>query len=135
MATNIVFKNPNEQSLPVPAGTKSGDPVRVGSLNGIAVTDRAATTVPAFNADGTPNTNYNKGGGNPNGNATVWLAVAPELLVKGAEIAVGDPIHFDANATPKLTATPGSLPLFGHALSAGVDADSGNQTVIVRIAN
>lgn len=31
-----------ELSLPVPAGTKAGDPVRVGALCGLAATDRGA---------------------------------------------------------------------------------------------
>ena len=73
MATNITFNPGNHQSLPVPAGTKSGDPVRVGGLNGVAVTDRANTSVVAFNTDGTPNTSYNPGGGNKDGYASVWL--------------------------------------------------------------
>ena len=135
MATNITFKPGDHASLPVPAGTKSGDPVRVGSLNGVAVTDRANTAVAAFNADGTRNTAYNQGGGNPDGNASVWLVGAPELLVKGTGIEPGAPIYFDAAATPKLTTTAGALPLYGHALTEGVAATTGNQTVTVRIAN
>ena len=135
MATNIVFKPADHVSLPVPAGTKSGDPVRVGGLNGVALTDRAVTDVDPFTATGAPNASYNAGGGNKHGNASVWLACAPEFLVKGSGITVGAPIYFDSAATPKLTATAGSLPLFGHALTAGINPAGGNETVTVRIAN
>ena len=53
MAKNIVYKPGDHLSVPVPAGTKSGDPVRVGGLNGVAITDRANTGVSPVNA--TPN--------------------------------------------------------------------------------
>ena len=129
MATNITFNPGNHQSLPVPAGTKSGDPVRVGGLNGVAVTDRA-------NTDGTPNAAYNAGGGNKDGYASVWLEGAPTFDVKGASIAPGAPIYYDPAGTPKLTATAGSLTLYGHALTAGVTSTiAGAESVVVRIAN
>ena len=136
MATNITFNPGNHQSLPVPAGTKSGDPVRVGGLNGIAVTDRANTSVSPFNSNGTPNAAYNAGGGNKDGYASVWLEGAPTFDVKGASIAPGAPIYYDPAGTPKLTATAGSLTLYGHALTAGVTSTiAGAESVVVRIAN
>lgn len=136
MATNIIFDHGDHISLPVPSGTKAGDPVRVGGLNGVAVTDRANESTGPFNTDGTLNTAYNAGGGNVAGNASVWLVGAASLLVKGTGIAPGDPIYWDAAATPKLTKTnSGSLPEYGHALAAGVTATSGNETVTVRIKN
>ena len=63
MARNITYDDANQVSLPVPAGTKSGDPVRVGGLNGVALTNRALSTAtpPEF------------GGGNVDGEATVKL--------------------------------------------------------------
>ena len=39
MALNEIFKVGKSISLPVPADTKSGDPVRVGVLNGVAIVD------------------------------------------------------------------------------------------------
>ena len=44
MALNEHLRHANHLSLPVPAGTKSGDPVRVGILNGVAQTNRASAT-------------------------------------------------------------------------------------------
>ena len=49
---NEYMRPATELSLPVVAGTVSGDPVRVGVVNGVAATDRGA-------------------GGNPSGCATV----------------------------------------------------------------
>ena len=47
MALNEIFKIGKSISLPVPAGTKSGDPVRVGVLNGVAIVDEGT----GFNKD------------------------------------------------------------------------------------
>ena len=47
MALNEIFKIGKSISLPVPANTKSGDPVRVGVLNGVAVVDEGT----GFNKD------------------------------------------------------------------------------------
>lgn len=44
MAKNRIREECNQISLPVPAGTVSGDPVAVGELNGVALTDRGAWT-------------------------------------------------------------------------------------------
>ena len=48
MALNEIFKIGKSISLPVPANTKSGDPVRVGVLNGVAIVAEGS----GFNADG-----------------------------------------------------------------------------------
>lgn len=48
MALNEIFKVGKSISLPVPTGTKSGDPVRVGVLNGVAIVDEGS----GFNAGG-----------------------------------------------------------------------------------
>ena len=48
MALNEIFKIGKSISLPVSAGIKSGDPVRVGVLNGVAIVDEGS----GFNADG-----------------------------------------------------------------------------------
>ena len=129
MATNETFRQADKASLPVPAGTKSGDPVRIGSLNGCAQTDRAKTDVSPTNADGTVNATYNAGGGNPTGNASVWLVGGHDFTVDFAA-AIGDPIYITgANA---LSATASGNSLYGHALTAK-GATSGPLTV--RIAN
>lgn len=138
MATNEVHRPDKHRSMPVPAGTKSGDPVRIGLINGVAVTDRANTAVAPFAADGGVNATYNKGGGNPDGYASVWTWGGHRMTVKAATApAFGDGVYFDPAGTPtKLTTTAGSLALWG-AVSDPSPADNGDGTysVIVDVAS
>ena len=134
MAKNIVYKPGQHLPAPVPAGTTSGTPVRIGGLNGIAITDRAKTDVAPINANGTVNTAYNAGGGNANGNASVHFeGVAKVVVTSAAAPTFGQPVHLGASG---LTTTPGSDPLWGHAVDlAPVDLDDGTFTTLVRISN
>lgn len=136
---NEVYRPDKHRSLPVPAGTKSGDPIRVGLINGVAVTDRANTTVAAFNTDGSPNATYNAGGGNPDGYASVWTWGGHRLkVVAAAKPAFGDGVYYDAAgaAGKKLTTTAGTLPLFGAVADDNpTDNGDGTYTVIVDIAS
>lgn len=131
MATNEKFRPGDKVSLPVPAGKKAGDPVRVGGLNGVCATDRAKVDVAPTNADGTLSSTYNYGGGNPTGNASVWLDGGHEFTVDFAVANIGDPIYILADGTG-LTGTATGNNLYGHALSTK-GAPSGPLTV--RIAN
>ena len=135
MAKNIMYKPGDHLSAPVPAGTKSGDPVRIGGLNGVAITDRA-NLVAAVNADGTVNSAYNAGGGNPNGHASVWFEGVASLPVTAASgPAFGAPVYFD-DAAKKLTVTAGSLAVYGHVVDANpIDNGGGTFQVLVRINN
>lgn len=111
MAQNIKYKNANYLSLTVPEGTKSGDPVAVGGLHGVAETDEG-------------------GGFNPAGKASVTLVGGIDLSVDGKTDA-GAPVFL---ADGKLTATDpadGTAP-FGHALEA---KPTGTGIVTVRLAN
>ncbi|MFO7172048.1 MAG: DUF2190 family protein [Bacillota bacterium] len=83
--------------LPVPTGVRSGDPVAVGQLTGVALIDRQE--------DGT---------------ATVQVAGVFNLPVQavdgggGSAVAVGDPIYIQADRTLNKDANG---VLFGHALA------------------
>lgn len=103
MAKNEHLRHANHISLPVPAGTVSGDPVRVGILNGVAQTDRASTS--------------NWGGGNAAGEASVWLDGSHHLEVAGAVENIGDPIYIADGA---LSSAEGG-DLFGAALATQAD--------------
>lgn len=93
---NTVFHEALKLSLPVPADTPSGAPVKVGSIIGVTATKEGE-------------------GGNVDGNATVWRHGAYDLTVTGAITAIGQPIYItSANA---LTATAGTDTLFGYALA------------------
>lgn len=116
MAVNETYRQADRLSLPVPAGKKAGDPVRVGGLNGVLQTDRANITVSPVNSDGTTNPAYNYGGGNPDGNATVWLEGAHDFIVGFAIANIGDPVYILADGTALSDEVPGNQ-LYGHALT------------------
>jgi predicted RecA/RadA family phage recombinase len=112
MAKNEHLRHADHVSLPVPAGTASGDPVKVGVLNGVAQTDRATAS--------------NPGGGNPDGHASVWLDGSHHFPVTGAVDAVGQAIYIADGA---LTATAEGGTLFGAAL----ETQAGDGTIPVKI--
>ena len=88
MALNEVFKLGTYISLPVDSDTKSGDPVRVGVLNGTAITDAG------------------KGGQKPT-HASVDLTGAHRHIIAGA--AVGDPVYITSAGALTLTASGNKL--------------------------
>nr|WP_297424774.1 DUF2190 family protein [uncultured Actinotalea sp.] len=110
MATNEVLRNADHITLPVPSGTVAGDPVKVGSLVGVAQTSRDS-----------------------DGNATVWRKGAYDLTVSDAVTAVGTPLYVAGDGTSRITAlttTATSNTLFGYAL-ATKGATSGPLTVVI----
>ena len=134
MATNIIYKPEQHIPAPVAANTKAGTAVRIGGLNAITVTDRAKTDVAPLNADGSVNAAYNAGGGNANGNASVWFeGVAKVVVTSAAAPTFGQPVHLAAGG---LTTTAGSDPLWGHAVDlAPVAGAAGTFITLVRISN
>lgn len=108
MAMNEKFRYGDHVSLPVPTGTKSGSPVLVGSLPGVAQTNEGE-------------------GGNAAGYATVWLHGVFDLTVTDAVTAVGTPI----NITDGTLAAAAGGTLFGYALATKA-AEAG--TIPVKIA-
>ena len=89
MALNEVFKLGQYISLPVPAGTESGDPVRVGVLNAVATTAEGG------------------GVGNAEGFASVDLSGGHKHIIPGA--AVGDAVYIAADGTLSTDAADGDL--------------------------
>ena len=123
MALNEVFRDADHLSLPVPAGIKSGDPVRIGGLNGVAQTDRNDGNAP-------DPANLKPVNTNPVGNASVWLKGAHEFEVDFAVATVGLPIYIDGSN--KLTGTASGNSLYGHALTTKAAAAG---PLVVRITN
>lgn len=118
MALNEKFHDANRLSLPVLAGKVSGDPVRVGGLNGVCLTKRSTTAAPE--------------GGNPDGYASVALTGAYEFAgIAFAIAAIGDPVYILADGSA-LTGTAAGNNLFGHALTIKAAAAG---PLTVRIAN
>ena len=96
MATNEIFKFGTHVSLPVPADTKAGVPVRIGILNGFSETPEGA------------------GVGNIEGYASINFDGAFQVDVTGA-LTPGQAVYItSANA---LTATATGNALFGASLS------------------
>lgn len=136
---NENFREANMVAAPVPSGTKTGDPLRLGDLNAVAATDRAKTDVAPYNPDGTPNTSYNWGGGNVDGEASVWLAGSYTFEDSEVEITEwGQPVYItpdgDLSADPDDGGSPTPVDnfLFGHALNVKDDTAG---PLTVRLAN
>lgn len=109
MALNEIFKEGNHLSLPVPDGTLSGKPLRIGILNAVAETDEGGQTVVVNGI-----TQITGGVGNADNFASVSFVGAWELDVAGAVASVGLPIYIKSDNT--LTATASGNYLFGAAL-------------------
>jgi predicted RecA/RadA family phage recombinase len=111
MATNNRIAWTDSLSLPVADGTDSGDPVLVGSLPGVALTNKATEANPV------PGTKL--------GNATVAFDGVFDLPVTGAVASAGLPVYITSGGT--LTATSTSNTLFGYSVP-GVTADGSKGT-------
>lgn len=133
MAKNCVFApEVPALSLPVPSGTRSGDPVKVGGIVGVASTDRAGDT------DAT--TGRTLGGvTHPTGYAAVEVDGTWELEVADAVAAVATAIYIVA-ADNSLTTTASGNTLFGHTVpvidkgvATGATKSAGAGTVNVKL--
>ena len=103
MAKNNVYGFTKSQSLPVAAGTKSGDAVKSGAYVGVALTDRQAAA-----AANVPNTS------NPVGNASVALDGTWTLPCADAVAAVGTALYIVGNG-PTVTTTASGNTLLGYS--------------------
>lgn len=115
MATNIVFKDSEYISLPVPTGTKAGKPVRIGTLNAITVTAEGSVTEVITLGAGMSLTQVSGAiSGNAPGFASVALHGAANLDVTGAT-TVGGEVYIKADNTLTTTKAAGTK-LYGAAL-------------------
>ncbi|WKN47142.1 capsid cement protein [Nocardioides sp. Arc9.136] len=131
MSKNQVFAGSSPAlSLPVPAGTRSGDPVKVGGQIGVADTDRTEVV----------NGKQYGGVGHPDG----YAAVAPDgtyaLPVADAVNAAETPIYISGAGPFTLTTTAEGNTLFGHTVpviqrgvATGATKAAGAGTVNVRL--
>ena len=120
MATNEVYYPGDTLPLPVPAGTKSGDPVVIGTIAGIAMEDRDAA-----------------------GNAPVRVNGVYKLAVTGHDgtatkaIAVGDTVYYTApsGGTPAIiNANASTGAEFGVALKAIAKGDTDPVVATIPVA-
>lgn len=126
MALNEIFKEGNHLSAPVPDGTLSGTPLRIGILNAVAETDEGGATTNQNVVNGVAQ----KTGGI--GNADNFASVSHEgvwrVQVAGALAGYGTPVYITPGGT--LTATAASNFLWGAAIRA---KGSGTGDAIVKI--
>ena len=94
---NEIYAPSSELSMPVPAGTQSGDPVKIGSLVGVAATDEGK-------------------GGNASGYASVLMDDRGYLFdVDGAITGAGQEVYINASART-LTMTGPADGVFGYTI-------------------
>lgn len=105
MATNEHLHEAENLDLPVASGVKSGDPVQVGAINGVAIIDRQA-----------------------DGKATVRTKGSYHFEVTGAVTQVGTAVYLDGKT---VTTTAGEGEIFGYALAEKTAAAA---SIPVRIA-
>ena len=111
MALNEVFKDADGLSLPVPEGTRSGTPLRIGILNAVAITDEGGVEDDRNRVNGF--SQPTGGIGNKPGYTSVKLSGAWRVPVTGAT-TVGGPVYIKSDGT--LTATAAGNQLWGAAL-------------------
>ncbi len=140
MAKNEVLWDANRISVPVGAGCLSGDPVRVGVLNAVAVTDGAVSNDAGSNM-GYALTTVGSVNHIPTGNEVNWASVKASgswriPVVAAGAVAVGDPIYAIVNGTASvkkvtLTATVGTNKLWGIAMEP--IAGAGTVSIAVKV--
>lgn len=128
MAKNQVYKEADFLSLPVATGKLSGQPVRIGGLNAVLLTNEGSV-------DKGANTYDKAASSNEPGFASVALKGAFRIPVSTTTaLTVGAPVYIiTASGVLTTTDNSGANPLFGHALSA--KGTTANQPVIVRLYN
>lgn len=146
MAKNFVWKDADYLSAPVPPGTLSGEPLRLGGLNAVAQTDEGSVEIARANALAPNYSTANGASSNKAGYASVAFKGAVRTPVVGAVNTYGQPIYWNADFDPddpadaQLTTaandgdtpTPNPYALFGHAISLKA---AGVADAIVRIHN
>lgn len=117
MAKNIIFDKGDQLAVTVthPATPASGDPVRVGDICGVALTDEHTDGTTSVKFDGVADVSVK--GVNGSGNSAV---------------AVGDSIFYVDADTPVLS-KKATGKLFGYALEAV--SSGGTDTIRVKLAN
>ncbi|MGN6413796.1 hypothetical protein [Flexivirga sp.] len=134
MRNQVYANNTPGINLPVPAGTKTGDPVMVGSIVGVAATDRADSTA-ALSLDGVAANSS----GNADGYASVLTDGGYLLTVSGAITGPGTPVYITGTGPFALSVTNGGTDtVFGYTVP-GPDNKyatkaAGDGPAVVRIA-
>ena len=106
MANNLVFKKPDNLALTV-AGAKSGDPVAVGGITGVALMDAEDDGTCIIRRKGVFELEVE--GTHVVLNETVWEYA-------NVAVNIGDKLYYDAAKTIKINKNDHSGTFFGYAL-------------------
>jgi hypothetical protein len=132
MATNIVFKEAEYLSAPVPTGTKAGVALRIGGLNVVTVTAEGSVTETLSLGAGTTITQPSgAASSNEPGYASVALKGAALLPVTGVT-AFGTPVYIKVSDNSLQVTAAAGTKLFGYALRTKTAPLA---KVLVKIAN
>ena len=123
MANNLVFKKPDNLALTV-AGAKSGDPVAVGGITGVALIDAEDDGACIIRRKGVFELNVE-------GVNMVENEVENESVWEYGDVAVsiGDKLYYDATREVKINKNDHSGTFFGYAL--GTVGSGANATIQV----
>ena len=127
MALNEVFKEGNHLSAPVPDGTLSGTPLRIGILNAVAETDEGGATTNQNVINGVAQ--KTGGVGNADNFASISHVGVWRVPVNGALAGYGTPVYITGAGALTVTAS-GNFP-FGAALSV---KGAGTGPAVVKVA-
>lgn len=121
MATNLVFKEPDNLLLTV-AGISSGDPVAVGGIVGVALTDTGTDGKSVIRRKGVFELSVE--GVNMVDNEGTWEYA-------DVAVSVGDKLYYDAGKTIKINKNDHSGVFFGYALeTVGLGANATIQVLL-----
>jgi predicted RecA/RadA family phage recombinase len=131
MAINQVFHDSDELSLPVGTGIKSGEPVRVGIINGVAMTDSGDLVGTGTGVNMRSNINTT----NFSGYATVWSHGVWNLTVAlAADRAAGTAIYCTFPGANKKVALTDNSNSGANKLWGFLYLDSKSGTAVVAVA-
>lgn len=118
MATNIVFKEADYLSAPVPTGTKSGAALRIGALNAVTITAEGSVTETIQLGAGASLTQPSgAASGNKPGYASVALKGSAKLDVTGVT-TFGTPVYIKVSDNSLQVTPAAGTKVFGVALGA-----------------
>jgi len=109
MAKNLIFKKPDNLALTV-VGAKSGDPVAIGGITGVALMDAEDDGTCIIRRKG-----------------VFELEVEGVNMVENIAVSVGDKLYYDATRAIKINKNDHSGTFFGYALGT---VDSGAKATI-----
>ncbi len=122
MATNLVFKDPDNLLLTV-AGVSSGNPVAVGGITGVALTNTGDDGKSVIRRNGVFELNVE---------GINMVFEDPTWVYANSAVSVGDKLYYDASRPIKINKNDHSGVFFGYALEAVAEGASDTIQVLLK---